>query len=61
MTFAQALITVGVMVLVVSVMTAPSWLGPHRGVWLQEAGIVLGIVAIAAGFYLRRHTSADRR
>jgi hypothetical protein len=53
-TSAQALVGVGVLVAAVSLLANPLGLGryPDFG-WLREVGVIIGILAILAGFYLR--------
>jgi len=53
-TSAQALIGVGVFVAAVSLLANPLGLGRYPGFgWAQEVGVIIGILAILAGFYLR--------
>jgi len=58
MTSAQALIGVGVLVALVSLLADPLRLGRYPGFgWLQEVGVIVGCLAILAGFYLRGRAS----
>jgi hypothetical protein len=58
MTAARALIGVGVLVALVSLLADPLRLGRYPGFgWLQEVGVIVGCLAILAGFYLRGHAS----
>ena len=53
-TAAQALIGVGVLVAAVSLLANPLGLRRYPGFgWLLEVGVIIGILAILAGFYLR--------
>lgn len=53
-TAAQTLIGVGVLVTAVSLLANPLGLGRYPGFgWAQEVGVIIGILAILAGFYLR--------
>lgn len=53
-TSAQALIGVGVLVAAVSLLANRLGLGRYPGFgWVQEVGVIIGILAILAGFYLR--------
>jgi hypothetical protein len=53
-TSAQALIGVGVLVAAVSLLANPLGLGRYPGFrWLREVGVIIGILAILAGLYLR--------
>jgi hypothetical protein len=58
MTAARALIGVGVLVALVSLLADPLRLGRYPGFgWLQEVGVIVGCLAILAGFYLRGQAS----
>jgi hypothetical protein len=58
MTSARALIGVGVLVAFVSLFADPLRLGRYPGLgWLQEVGVIVGLLAILAGFYLRGRAS----
>jgi hypothetical protein len=58
MTSAQVLIDVGVLVALVSLLADPLRLGRYPGFgWLQEVGVIGGLLAILAGFYLRGRAS----
>jgi hypothetical protein len=58
MTSALALIGVGVLVALVSLLADPLRLGRYPGLgWLQEVGVIVGCLAILAGFYLRGRES----
>ena len=58
MTSARALIGVGVLVAFVSLFADPLRLGRYPGFeWLQEVGVIVGLLAILAGFYLRGRAS----
>jgi uncharacterized membrane protein HdeD (DUF308 family) len=53
-TSAQALIGVGVLVAAVSLLANPLGLRRYPGFgWLLEVGVIIGVLAILAGFYLR--------
>ena len=53
-TSAQAVIGVGVLVAAVSLLANPLGLRRYPGFgWLLEVGVIIGILAILAGFYLR--------
>ena len=53
-TSAQALVGVGVLVAAVSLLANPLGLRRYPGFgWLLEVGVIIGILAILAGFYLR--------
>ena len=53
-TSAQALIGIGVLVAAVSLLANPFGLGRYPGFgWVQEVGVIIGILEILAGFYLR--------
>jgi uncharacterized membrane protein HdeD (DUF308 family) len=53
-TSAQAVIGVGVLVAAVSLLANPLGLRRYPGFgWLLEVGVIFGILAILAGFYLR--------
>jgi hypothetical protein len=59
MTFAHGLIGIGVVVTLVSLFADPLRLGRYPGFgWLQEVGVIIGLVAILAGFYLRGRASS---
>ena len=65
-TSAQALIGIGVLVAAVSLLANPFGLGRYPGFgWVQEVGVIIGILEILAGFYLRvrapRVTSPEPR
>ena len=54
MTSAQTLIGVGVLIALVLLFADPLRLGRYPGFgWLQEVGVIVGCLAILAGFYLR--------
>lgn len=58
MTAARALIGVGVLVALVSLLADPLRLGRYPGFgWLQEVGVIVGLLAILAGFCLRGRAS----
>ena len=53
-TSAPALIGVGALVAAVSLLADPLGLTRYPGFgWVQEVGVIIGILAILAGFYLR--------
>ena len=53
-TSAQALIGVAGLVAAVSLLANPLGLGHYPGFgWVQEVGVIIGILAILAGVYLR--------
>jgi hypothetical protein len=53
-TSAEALIGVGAFVAAVSLLANPLGLGRYPGFgWLREVGVIIGILAILVGFYLR--------
>ena len=53
-TAAQDLIGVGVLVAAVSLLADPLGLARYPGFgWVQEVGVIIGILAILAGVYLR--------
>jgi len=57
MTFARTLLALGVLLLVVA-LVAHARLDRSSGFgWLEEVGVVIGLLAIVAGLRLRRRTS----
>lgn len=52
--FAWTVIGVGVLVVVIAGLADPLRLGRHPGFgWLQGLGVVIGVVVLLAGLYLR--------
>lgn len=52
--FAKILMIVGILVVVISALADPLRLGRHPGFgWLQGLGVVIGVVVLFAGLYLR--------
>jgi hypothetical protein len=57
--FAWIVIIVGILVALISALADPLGLGRHPGFgWLQGLGVIIGLLAILAGFYLRRRASS---
>ena len=55
--FAWIVIGVGVLVVIIAGRTDQLGLGRHPGFgWLQGLGVVIGVVVLLAGLYLRRKT-----
>jgi hypothetical protein len=60
-TSGQALIGVGVLVAAVSLLANPLGLARYPGFgWVQEIGVIIGILAILAGFHLRGRAPPTR-
>jgi hypothetical protein len=52
--FAKALMIVGILIVLISVLADPLGLGRSPGFgWKQGLGVVIGVVVILGGFYLR--------
>jgi hypothetical protein len=57
-TLAWVLIAVGAIVVLIALFADPVGLGKSAGFgWKQGLGVVIGVVVIVAGFYLRRRKS----
>jgi len=57
--FAWIGIIVGILVVLISALADPLGLGRHPGFgWLQGLGVIVGLLAILAGFYLRGRASS---
>jgi hypothetical protein len=55
--FAWIVIIVGILVVLISALADPLGLGRHPGFgWLQGLGVVIGVVVLLAGLYLRGKT-----
>jgi len=59
--FAWIVIIVGILVVLISALADPLGLGRHPGFgWLQGLGVVIGVVVLLAGLYLRGKTKPSR-
>jgi hypothetical protein len=59
MTFAGGLIGIGVLFVLISALADPLGLGRHPGFgWIQGLGVVIGVLVILAGLYLRRRKAS---
>jgi hypothetical protein len=57
-TLAWVLIAVGAIVVLIALFADPVGVGKSAGFgWKQGLGVVIGVVVIVAGFYLRRRKS----
>jgi hypothetical protein len=58
--FAWTVIGVGVLLVLIGLFADPLGLGKSAGFgWKQGLGVVIGVVVILAGFYLRRRKSVS--
>ena len=58
--FAKALMIVGILIVLLSVLADRLGLGRHLGFgWWQGLGVVVGALVILAGIYLRRGRKED--
>ena len=56
--FAWIVIGAGVLLVLISAFADRLGLGRHQGFgWLQEVGVIIGLLVIMAGFYSRRGRS----
>jgi len=59
MTFAGSLIGIGVLLALLSLLADPLGLGRHPGFgWIQGLGVVIGVLVILAGVFLRRRKAS---
>ncbi len=59
--FAKALMIVGILIVLISVLADPLGLGRSPGFgWKQGLGVVIGVVVILGGLYLRRRVKPSQ-
>ncbi len=59
MTYRGVLMGIGVLLVVIAVFADPLGVGRNPGFgWLQGLGVVIGVLVILAGLYLRRRKAA---